>query len=304
MKPNAMDEFLQNEFSNHILVSAGIIVVAFLLVKLGQRFSRGYFDDPERVYRASKSARRLAIFLSVVTIILVWSPGFGDFMTVLTVIGAGMAIALREVLLSIAGWSRITVLSTFKEGDRIEINGIRGDVIDVRLLRTSLMEVGGWVDADQSTGRIVHFPNSWLFEYGVFNYTRSFKFIWNELPLVVTFRSDWKAAREIMQKYAEESAVIVEQQARAEIHQIAREFLIHYSILTPFVYVKIDRDGVKLTLRYLCEARKRRGSEHALTVMILEDFRNHPNIELAHHSMAIIPREAHQFEGLPHKTRQ
>jgi len=297
-----MEDLLQNEVSRDLIISIGVIFVAFLMVKIGQRFARRYFDDPERVYRASKSSRRLAIFLSIVTIVLIWSPEFGDFVTVLTVIGAGMAIALREVLLSLAGWTRITVLTTFKEGDRIEINGIRGDVIDVRLLRTSLMEVGGWVDADQSTGRIVHFPNSWLFEHGLFNYTRSFKFIWNELPLIVTFRSDWNAARDIMQEYAEESAAILEQQARAEIQEISKEFLIHYSILTPFVYVKIDRDGVMLTLRYLCEARKRRGSEHALTVMILQAFSKHPQIELAHRSIAVVPRDAPQFEGIPPKT--
>jgi len=297
-----MENILQNEVSKDALLTLGIIIFAIILAKIAKSIARGYFDDPERVYRSSKSARRVAAFLSVVAIILVWSPEFGDFVTVLTVIGAGMAIALREVLLSIAGWLRITVLTTFKEGDRIEINGIRGDVIDVRLLRTSMMEVGGWVDADQSTGRIVHFPNSWLFEYSLYNYTRSFKFIWNELPLVVTFRSDWKAARDIMQKYAEESAQIIEQQARMEIKHVAREFLIHYSILTPFVYVSIGRDGVQLTLRYLCEARKRRGSEHALTVMILDDFRDHPQIELAHHSLAMVPREAQQFEGFPPKT--
>lgn len=193
-----MKEFFQNEFSTHILVTAGIVVLAIFFVKLSKRIARGYFNDPEKVYRSSKSARRLAIFLTSVASLMVWSPGLGDFVTVLTVIGAGMAIALREVLLSVAGWVRITVYSALKEGDRVEINGIRGDVVDVRILRTSLMEVGGWVGADQSTGRLVHFPNSWLFEFALFNYTQAFKFIWNELPVVVTFRSDWRAARDIM----------------------------------------------------------------------------------------------------------
>lgn len=297
-----MDEILQNEIATKAIYTAIAVLVAFIVVKIGQRIARGYFNDPERVYRSYKSARRLAAFLALVTIVIIWSPGFGDFVTLLTVIGAGMAIALREVLLSVAGWARITALSTFKEGDRIEINNVRGDVLDVRLLRTTLMEVGGWVDADQSTGRIVHFPNSWLFEYGLYNYTRYFKFIWNELPVLVTFRSDWKAAREIMQKWAEESAAIVEKQARDEIKQVSQEFLFHYSILTPFVYVRINQDGVELTLRYLCEARKRRGSEHALTMMILDDFKNHPNIELAHRSLAMVPRDAPQFEGIPPKS--
>lgn len=78
-------------------------------------------------------------------------------------IGAGMVITLREVLLSIVGWMRISILSSYKNGDRIEINGIVGDVVDIRILRTSVMEILGWVDADQSTGRIAHIPDSWVF---------------------------------------------------------------------------------------------------------------------------------------------
>ena len=297
-----MQELLQNDFAVNALLSLAIVLLALLLVRVGHRVSRKYMDDPARIYRSTRSTRRLAIIFAVVAITIIWSPGFGDVLTLLTVIGAGMAIALREVLLSFAGWSRVTLLSSYKEGDRIEINGIQGDVIDIRMMRTSLMEIGGWVDADQSTGRIVHFPNSWLFQYALYNYTRSFKFIWNELSLSVTYRSDWRAARDIMQKYADESAAIVEQQARKEIKEISREFLIHYSILTPFVYIKMTEDGVRLTLRYLCEARKRRGSEHALTIMILDDFREHPDIEVAHRVLAMYPRDARQFEDLPGKS--
>jgi small-conductance mechanosensitive channel len=303
MRDNAtLSELLQNDLFVDLLLTIVILLAAFTVVRLSHRLSSRYFGSPERVYHATKSVRRLIVLLAAVAITLVWSPGFGELLTLLTVIGAGMAIALREVLLSIAGWARITFMSSYKEGDRIEINGVAGDVIDVRVLRTSLMEIRGWVDADQSTGRIVHIPNSWIFLHPLYNYTRSFKFIWNEIPITVTFRSDWRAAREIMMKYAEESAAIVEQQARKEIQRISREFLIHYSILTPFVYVRIVEDGVQLTLRYLCEARKRRGSAHALNLMMLDDFRVHPDIELAHRTLAMRPPEARQFDDLPPKS--
>lgn len=296
-----LNELLQNDAFVALLWTVGILVLAFVVVRISNRISSKYLESPERVYRSTKSVRRMVLFLAIVSIALVWSPGFGDLLTLLTVIGAGMAIALREVLLSIGGWASVTLMGSYKEGDRIEINGVAGDVIDVRVLRTSLMEIGGWVDADQSTGRIVHIPNSWIFLYPVYNFTRSFAFIWNEIPVTVTFRSNWRAAREIMMKYAEESAAIVEQQAREEIKQVSQEFLIHYSILTPFVYVRIVPDGVQLTLRYLCEARKRRGSEHALNLMMLEDFRAHPEIELAHPTLAMRPPDARQFDDLPGK---
>lgn len=298
---DTLSEMLQNELIVDLLWTVGIILLAVIAVRLSHRLSRRYFDSPEQIYRSTKSVRRLAVFVALVSIVMIWSPGFGDLLTLLTVIGAGMAIALREVLLSIGGWARITFMSSYKEGDRIEINGVAGDVIDIRVLRTSLMEIRGWVDADQSTGRIVHFPNSWIFLYQLYNYTRSFKFIWNEIPVTVSFRSNWRAARDIMMKYAEESAAIVEQQAREEISQISREFLIHYSILTPFVYVRIVPDGVQLTLRYLCEARKRRGSEHALNLVILDDFREHPEIELAHRTLSVRPPDARQFQDFPPK---
>ncbi len=294
-----MQEILENPFSTHLLITAVIILIGFVVVRLSHRVSRRFLDDPERIYRSTKSTRRTVAFLAIIAIAIVWSPGFGDLLTLITVIGAGLAIALREVLLSIGGWARISLMTSFREGDRIEINGIRGDVIDIRVLRTTLMEIGGWVDADQSTGRIVHFPNSWIFQHGLFNYTRSFKFIWNEIPFTLTYRSNWRAARDIIMSYAEESATIVEQQARQEIQQISQQFLIHFSVLTPFVYVRIVPDGVQLTLRYLCEARKRRGSEHAMNLVVLDAFKDHPEIELAHRSLMVRPPDARQFGDLP-----
>ncbi|MDA1333731.1 MAG: mechanosensitive ion channel, partial [Bacteroidetes bacterium] len=148
-----MQEILENPFSTHLLITAVIILIGFVVVRLSHRVSRRFLDDPERIYRSTKSTRRTVAFLAIIAIAIVWSPGFGDLLTLITVIGAGLAIALREVLLSIGGWARISLMTSFREGDRIEINGIRGDVIDIRVLRTTLMEIGGWVDADQSTGR-------------------------------------------------------------------------------------------------------------------------------------------------------
>lgn len=297
-----MQEFFQNILAVKALVTALILVAVVVMVNVGKRLTRRTLHDPARIYRASRSMRRIGMIVTFIAIVLLWSPGFGDLATVLTVIGAGMAIALRDVLLSVAGWMRVVLMGEYKEGDRVEVGGIQGDVIDIRVLRTTLMEIGGWVEADQSTGRIVHVPNSWIFEKGVFNYTRGFRFIWNEMSFTVSFRSDWRAARDILQKHAEESAEIVEKQARTEIHAMSREFLIHYSILTPFVYVRVVPNGVRLTLRYLCEARKRRGSEHALTIMIIDDFKKHPDIELAYDMLGLMPPDTPQFEGLPDKS--
>jgi len=296
---DSLQEWLEHEIIQQLLIAIAIVVVITVLVSVIRRVITRYIDEPERLYRASKLVGRTGGLLAAILVLGVFFNSTKDLLTVLTVVGAGLAIAMRETLLSFFGWIYIAFRAPYSTGDRIEINGVQGDVIDIRVLQTILMEIGGWVDADQSTGRVVSVPNGSVFLGPVYNYTRGFHFIWNELPITVTFRSDWEAAREIILSFAEESAAIVEQQARAEIHKMSREFLVYYNILTPFVYVKIVENGVRLTLRYLCEVRKRRGTEHALTISILAAFREHGGIELAYPMLGVSTQDTPQFGPAP-----
>ena len=258
-----------------------ILLAALVTVRLGRRLIEHYVNAPERQYRTVRYYRRTVVMVAIVLVLVVWSPGLRDLVTVFTVIGAGFAIALREVLLSLAGWLRLHVRSLYSQGDRIEIDGVIGDVVDVRLLHTTLMEVGAWVGAEQSSGRLVHLPNSLVFQQPVHNYTDGFGFVWNENSVTITFDSDWKAAKQFMQEYAEENADDVARRASRQLRRLAREYLVHYDVLTPYVYIDLTERGIRLTLRYLCEVRKRRGSEHGLTTHLLERFQEHGGIELA-----------------------
>ncbi|MFT4604691.1 MAG: small-conductance mechanosensitive channel [Rhodothermales bacterium] len=282
-----LPEELGNELMMRLLLVVGVVILLLIVVRVVTRILESTIQDPTKSYLATRAVRRGGAALGFVVSLVILSPDSSGLVTVLTVIGAGLAISLREALLSIAGWLRLVTMNDYRVGERIEVGGVHGDVIDIRLLRTTLMETRAWVDADQSTGRITHVPNAWVWLHTVHNYTRGFNFIWNELPLTVTFQSDWQAAQNIILDLADESAAIVEKQAAAEIHQMSREFLIHYGILSPFVYVRVLPDGVGLTLRYLCEVRKRRGTEHALTISILDAFQKHGGIQFAHPSIDI-----------------
>ncbi len=286
---------LQNEIVQASLIVVGIIIATLLLSRLTTRIAKRFVADPARLYHTSRLIRRFYGLAAIALIVGLFSPRIGDILTLLTVVGAGIAIALRESLMSIAAWFFISLTTPYRQGDRIEINGVAGDVVDIRVMKTSLMEIRNWVDADQSTGRLLHFPNGWVFLHAVKNYSRGFNFIWNELYVTITFRSNWEKARETMLQFANESARMVEHQASQEIRQLSREYLIHYSILTPFVYVRIMDNGIRLTLRYLCEVRKRRGTEHALTISILEAFRSEPDIEFAYPMVGVAQLEGPQF---------
>lgn len=289
-------EEIQDEVVLQMLQALISLGAVFLFVHLTQRLAARLIDEPNRLYRIKRVIRGTGLLAALFLIVVTFHPELGDFLTLLTVIGAGLAIALREMLLSVAGWMRIKLMGSYRHGDRIELNGVCGDVIDIRVLRTTLMEIRGWVDADQSTGRIVHIPNGWIFGHALYNYTGGFRFIWNEIPIVVTFRSDWQAAHDILLDLAQISADIVKQQAAEEIHRMSGEYLIHYSILTPFVYVRVVEHGIQLTLRYLCEAHKRRGTEHAITLSALQAFRDHGGIELSYPMVGLYRGEAPQFE--------
>ena len=249
-----------------------LLLITLALIRATRHVMKRIVTSPERRYRMSKLIGRIGLALFTIALIVLWAPERGQVFTILTVIGAGLAISLREALLSMAGWLNILTRQPFKVGERVEINGIKGDVVDIRLLHTTLMEVGGWVDADQSTGRLVHLPNAWVFLHQVQNYTHGFRFVWNEMSITLPPDANWKRARTIIGELADESAGIVAQQAEQDIRRLASEYLVHYSILTPFVYMRLTDAGVKLTLRYLCEARKRRGTEHAFTEQILDRF--------------------------------
>ena len=269
------------------LTTLVIVAVAFILSRLSRRVVDRYIEDAERKYRIAKLVTRSVAMLALLLIVALWSQRLSALLTILTIIGAGTAVALRDVLLSVAGWLNISLSAPYRQGDRIEVNGMRGDVVDIRVLHTILMEIGGWVQADQSTGRLVRIPNNWVFQYDVANYTRGFGFVWNEIDITVTFRSDWEAARDILQGLAETHVESVKEQAEDQLRHLAREHLVHYEVLTPYVYLSLTGHGVKLTLRHLTPVRGRRNIRHTLTVELLTRFRDHGGIELAYPTLQL-----------------
>ncbi|MBN2713620.1 MAG: mechanosensitive ion channel family protein [Planctomycetes bacterium] len=222
------------------------------------------------------------LFVFIISAALIWAGHLGNISVFLGIIGAGIALSLQESLLCMVGWLLVIIKKPFDIGDRIEVMDKLGDVIDISLFQTSLLEVGNWVKADQSTGRMMIIPNSHFFRQTIFNYTKGFPFIWNELTTVVTFESDWKLAKEIMFEQASEEADKIESEVNRQISEMQREYAIHYENLRPIVYTSIADQGVELTLRYLSPVRQRRTTAHRISESILDAFIGHPTIDFAY----------------------
>ncbi|MGC9529324.1 MAG: hypothetical protein ACP5G2_01710 [Candidatus Bipolaricaulaceae bacterium] len=159
---------------------------------------------------------------------------------------------------------------------------LTGDVIDLGVFSFAVLEMGGWVDADQSTGRIVHVPCGKVFTEHVCNFTQGFDYIWNEVAVVITFESNWKKAKEILLDIARRRAEHVSADAAHWIRETSRRFLIRYGALTPTVYTRIADNGVRLNVRYLCAPRKRRDTEQEICEEVLVAFAREPDIDFAY----------------------
>jgi len=177
-----------------VLVVTGLVLLRWSVLRgLSRRF-----DDGDFVYRSRKVTTYVATVVGAVTIGFIWLAAFSDLPTYLGLVSAGIAIGLSDLLKNMAGWAYILARRPFRVGDRIEIRENRGDVIDISLFRFTLMEVGNWVAADQSTGRIVHIPNGLLFSHELANYTEGFEYLWDEVPVLITFESDYRKAEAIL----------------------------------------------------------------------------------------------------------
>ncbi|MEO1020966.1 MAG: mechanosensitive ion channel domain-containing protein [Bacteroidota bacterium] len=247
-------------------------------------------------YKWKKNLTYISTSLSILVIFGIWFSGLGEIATYLGLLSAGIAIALKDPVSDMAGWLFIIWRRPFDLGDRIELGQNKGDVIDVRVFKFTLLEIGNWVDADQSTGRVIHIPNHRVFTDSIANYTSDFEFIWNEIAVLITFESDWEKARDILKDIVEEETRGFIQNAREQITRAERSYLIQYKHLTPIVYVDVKDSGVNLTIRYLTNPRTRRGTAQQIWVHILKVFKELDDVDLAYPTYRLYDNVA---EGKP-----
>jgi small-conductance mechanosensitive channel len=273
---------LSVEVQEKIVLSLFLVFLLWLVRFVVIRIIRRRTDDVKVRYQWRKTTFYLVLFIGILLVGRIWTQGFQSLSTYLGLVSAGIAIALKDLVASIAGWVYMITRKPIGIGDRIQLGSYRGDVIDIRLFKFTLMEIGNWVDADQSTGRVIHLPNMLILTETLANYSKGFEYIWEEIPVLITFESNWEKAKKILTRIAEECTEVVTEEAREKIRRATRRFMIYYTRLTPAVYTSVKDSGVLLTLRFLCEPRKRRGQGQKIWECILREFAGEPDIDFAY----------------------
>lgn len=281
MVQRLVDAFGLTTTQAQLVITAAVIVALFFVRAVVVAVVHRRIDDTAVWYRTRKTLTYVTTLVGLVAVALIWFEGTG-FVTYIGILSAALAIALSDVVKNFAGWLYIVLRRPFRLGDRIEIAGQRGDVIDIRVFRFTLMEAGGRVR--QITGSMLHMPNGLIFTQPLTNYTEGFAYIWHEIPVLVTFESDWEAAEKIVLEAVQEaSAAISPEQVARELRQTAVEYRFHIADLSPTAIVTVEDSGVLITGRLLVAARGgRRAAEQQVWRKVLKEFALRPDIDLAY----------------------
>ena len=265
------------------VVNSLLVVLFFLLVRSAvMRVMLRNVTDNRQKYSWSRGVTSAIGFLILIFLGVIWFAGLERIATFAGILGAGLAVALHDTIANIAGFLFIMLRRPFEVGDRIEIEGVAGDVIDIRVFQFSLLEIGNWVDADQSTGRILQVPNGKVLRAVTASFNKGFDYIWHEIPVLITFESDWKKAKGILEKIVDDDTFVVAEEVERQVRRAASRYLIYSGKVTPIVYTTVRDSGVLLTVRYMTKPKTRRGTEQQLWEQILEQFAENDDIELAY----------------------
>jgi len=266
-----------------IIALASLIFLRWVIEKT---FFAKIENSKDRYYW-TRSSQYVTGMISFLVIISIWVNEFRSIATVIGLLTAGLTIALKDPVVNVAGWIFLLIRRPFSIGDRIEIGNMKGDVIDIRMFQFTINEIGNWVDSDQSTGRIIHIPNGKIFTEAQMNYTQGFSHIWNEIGVLVTFESNWKKAKKILEEIVVKHSAHLTQAAEKTLRDASRKYLIMYTTLTPIVYTSVKDSGVMLTMRYLITPRRRRNSEEAIWEEVLNSFEECKDIDFAYPTQRI-----------------
>ncbi|MDY9927861.1 mechanosensitive ion channel family protein [Methanosarcina sp.] len=261
-----------------LLVSLIVIFLAYVINFLAGSLILRRVSTAKDRYTLRKTVSVLVTVLVFAALFSIWIERTTTLLIAYGILSAGVAIALQDLLRSIAGGVLIIMTRPFKAGDRIQVGDSTGDVLDIGSFSTSIMEIREWVDADQYTGRILHIPNSFVLNQTIKNYTRDYSFIWDEVRILLIYGSNWKKAEKIALKAAGPIVGEFESLARTELLLMGEKyFTTTYEVQTK-LFMRLEENWIEMRLRYVVEPRKRRAVSHLLISSILEALEKEEDI--------------------------
>lgn len=268
----------------------GLAALVYLLVRMVRRWVDREVEDVNRRHALRKGARYTGGFVILLAALLLVAGRVGQLATIVGLVGAGLAIALQDLGKSLAGWVFLTTRSGFGPGTRTEVDGIEGEVIDIGLLKTTVLEVGNLVHGRQSSGRLATVPNSKFLNEKSFFSPSYTPYTWQEIRFLLTYESDWRRGVELLEEFAREEDRKIDEEVDEAFRELERRYAFKMGPRTPIVYVTAEDSGIQLTLRHLTHLRERRGARDRITRSMIEAVGREPDLSFAYPTMRFYRR--------------
>lgn len=267
-------DFLKSNLGKSIISLLIVIVVIAIISSIVKRIIPRHISDASSRYRARKLVNIIGYISAITVALVVFSNQLSALSVVLGVAVAGVAFAFQEVIASFAGYLVLHSSNFFKVGDRVLLGGIKGDVIDVGLLRTSLMETGDWINGDRYNGRITKVANSFIFKAPVHNYSGDFPFLWDEVQIPIKTDGDFEYAKEKFLEILVEVQGSFAEEAKGYWHKMTEKYMVENARVDPFVLMKFDENWITFTLRYVVDYKSRGNVKDKIYTKSLKAIRN------------------------------
>lgn len=256
--------FTEHPISANILQYLLWMVLVFFFITWMKRLLRKKLPDSSVKYKTQKGIEVLGYFLAIIITISFFTGNIKDFGLAIGLLTAGITITLQEIILSVAGSFYIFFVKVYKPGDRIEINGIKGDVIEIDSIYTTMMEIGEWVSSDNYSGRIVKLSNAFVFKGPVYNYSQDFPFVWDEFNLPIRYGSDLELAKSIVIQVAQNKLSKYVEDSIIDWKEVVGKYYIEEAQVEPTLAITISDNWIQFNLRYIVDYKKRRFMKHVL----------------------------------------
>ena len=269
------DTGLDKQYINlTILTILTFIFFSILKAIIKKIYSELHVSDKKKYFRNRKIKISLTVICWIV-VVLIWKEQIKGLMTLISFVSAAVTIALREIIFNFFAGIYINAKKILDIEDRIEIKGIKGDVITIHSLGFEMLEIAEGSEYEQSTGKIVHIPNSAIFTEPTKNFTKAFKYIWDEIKINVELDSDIEDTKNVLNYILESNEVLKEipKKMEKQVDDATVQYRIYYNNLEPIIYTRIEESHIEFSLRYLVHPKKIRIVQNEIYLKVLEQYR-------------------------------
>ncbi len=280
------------DYMDKAFYTALAVLLIYAVIKLiFEQLIANQIKEPKTRYSMRRISSLIAILTFIAVAIAIWVDNLQALLVSYGVLAAGAAVALQDVFKNLTGGIVIFLTGTYKIGDRIEVQGKIGDVIDIGIFYTTLLETNEWVMGDQATGRLSIIPNNYVLSGVVNNYTRDHPYIWDEISIPITYDSDWKKALKII-----ESVVSVETKESADksdksISKLTDKYYLPKRSTETTVFLVLTDNWINFYIRYITEVRQRRTVKDRLNRRLLAELEKEKNIRIASENIDVSIKE-------------